>query len=208
MTLQNSTLGDFRASIPSENFAQIRSLHIHWEYVPPGPYHYLMELCFISLGTMPDIILTMPRLQQLSIFLQGPVSIRSDFRFLLDRLIDKTAEAEIPFFMIRVPWQMITSWDDWDDIDLLLRQLDGDRHVRLCRAPLEDGESFSTVYDEDCSGDKRWRVGSWFEPDGKIDAGFITTDYALFVPANLTHVIKSKVRTVPYNLYRKIRDWV
>jgi hypothetical protein len=133
VSLQNNTLGDFQSAIPSQSFAQICSLHIHWEYITPVQYQYHMSLCFFSLSAMTDIILKMPRLRQLSIFLQGRVPSLSPFQFLLKRLIDNTADAQIPFFTTRVLWPA-DNWWHWDmDRNHVLHQFDQDRHVRLCR---------------------------------------------------------------------------
>jgi hypothetical protein len=132
--------------------------------------------------TSEEIFQKMPQIQNVSIFIQGPLWQQKCFQEVLDKLVSAAAEANVPFFIIRTPWRLLSWWPNDEESTRVLRRSDNGFRLRIFRTPLEPGGDQRNVVDYECGGERYWRVGSMFEPDGEDADGVIVTDYALCTP--------------------------
>jgi hypothetical protein len=188
--LQNSIWRDLHTSIPAQSFALIRSIHLHWEFIarvyarrrrPSRLSFSEQEILGLSETCSEEIFQKMPRLQNISIFIYGPMEQELWLQQILDNMVSGAREANIPFFMIRTPWRLGSWWPNDEESTRVLQSPDTRFRLWICRAPLKPGGHYNSVVDGDC-GAPYWRVGSMFEPDRKDADGFIITDYAVYTP--------------------------
>ena len=188
--LQNTIFSDLCHSpevLPSISLSKIRSLHIHfqfreinWEVRDDAAITEFRQL-------VENIDQTLPRLERLSIFLQGPLS-RIDTYTCIGSLIDCLCQdiETLKYAIVRFPE---ASWEKQPfrnklKLENIYRLLDHDKiHFQiyvpriLYRQDRKDGTDQLTEYD---SG---WRVG-YIYMDGfpQINWRFIT--YAVFLGEN------------------------
>ncbi|KAF2690702.1 hypothetical protein K458DRAFT_61833 [Lentithecium fluviatile CBS 122367] len=188
--LQNPTLNKLHSSIPSQNFARIRSLHIHWQNITPaaGDHRDNRPNQLDFLDTNLEIVTSMPHLQNLSIFVQGPLGGEQTYLTLLGRLGEVAAKAAPQFYVVRLPRSLNISWQ----LDDLMAQdfgiLAKNYGFQLCFVPLEAGRDPISVADREGGGESGWRVGAFFEPAVKPEHGFAITNYAVYTPLDLEEI--------------------
>ncbi|KAF2690700.1 hypothetical protein K458DRAFT_426153 [Lentithecium fluviatile CBS 122367] len=184
--LQNPTLTAFRAAVSKQNFEKIRSLHIHWSLRvqrkpgPPLPYWHT-EACR---KTSAAVVSSMHHLQELSIFLQGPLHDFTPFEQLLSGVL--SGKSSPHFFIVRPPLPYRATRPS-DSSEVRIRALESsggkDDTFKVCRPALEFGRKWKKFYDNDghdCY--EGWRVGALFLSDHRANDGFLVTNYIVCTP--------------------------
>lgn len=185
--LQNLSFDSFRLAIPSEMFASLRSIHLHWQFSEllerradwqwsEAAFNYeLFELRKIS------------RLDHLSVFVQGPLCKRVTYERILEDMTEVCHSRRPKFAVIRLPYPHpcisveIRENGFWDLVD-------SGRPFRVVMPPqAPPTQPAVELGDHDMGQDAGWRVGVIFMPADRLDGSseIIRRGYALWTPLPL-----------------------
>jgi hypothetical protein len=186
--LQNTTLGDFRSLILDERFACIRSVHLHWQFRENGynrsQAHWQEDVFSMMLWQLNSHQL--PRLDHLSIFIQGPLNRKTTYEQVIREVRDLYASySSSPpnLFVLRLPHPNLFHNEldmHSDGIDEML----GDPSIPF-QVIRPTQPSQGVLADTDVGVDVGWRCGVMFLPSKAASgesADFVTRSYIVWTP--------------------------
>lgn len=206
MFLQNPALAAFRKVIATKHFLRIRKIHIHWQIRENGR----LPLRLSSWNKEPfrastaALIAGMYHLQQLSVYVQGPLWRTDWYKNFLKDMVNGVARPK--FFAVRLGWPILDDSEEAGNypgftystnrwIEQLERDIGGHVHMRLCRPVFERGKrNWHSAKDDDlgCGYPLLCRVGALFEPGtGDHDDDVVVTSYVVGFFSGYEHRKKS-----------------
>jgi len=225
--LHNTVLIDFRRAALASHLSQIRSLHIHFQFRELSQHGSLYAgaddlLCpwsietFTTSASSPSIaraIQSLPNLERLSVFIQGPLTTESTYRRILWSLRSIRHDMKsLNFMMVRFPrpfpnhgYQMRTTrWRNQDPRDLVEEVLRWEEELNGFRIVQPTVELAQDVYDmADSDIESEWRVGNIYMECNGVENGFATRSYAVLRPEKETETYRPDLEAEP-NCYLKL----
>ncbi|KAF2649622.1 hypothetical protein K491DRAFT_762286 [Lophiostoma macrostomum CBS 122681] len=174
--LQNNTLLDLCYTILPHRFLSIRSVHIHWQFREVKGRVLLGGVGELGKSLQP--LYRLPNLENLSIFLQGPLADQLSY-YLLSDIFRYFHEKTDKSFAARVPWPIPLAGRDWevDNVSWLVEKWAKEMHIVQppCRNEVERA-------DRDTGFDTGWRVGTLLSVSQDGHHELETTNYAIYTP--------------------------
>ncbi len=199
--LQNDTFLDFSKSILPERLNSIRSMHIHFQLRELGPWRGAWGFNEVNLQSVVNVLLPpalggshpkssspllpgcCPRLEHLSVFIQGPLWLGTTVEALIEQLtlVAVTRGSSLKSFIVRLPRHMNDAWfgNQWGgDIDQMVAN--PDLLFKIVRPEFTIGR----LEDQDTGLDVGWRMGEVLFPKKEPDSEdeFEVRRYTVWTP--------------------------
>lgn len=128
----------------------------------------------------------MHQLQNLSIFLQGPLRMHFAYQSILQTLL-RTQHVISPKFMVaRIPRPAVEETVQrlgFDQLGLIDELWEWKiKVIQIYQPQLQPGQNAHNIADLDTGEDSGWRVGTIFLPSNDKANGLTTRNYAFFTP--------------------------
>ena len=224
--LHNTVLIDFRRAALASHLSRIRSLHIHFQFRELGQHQFLYAGAdglpspwsietFTTSGSSPSIaraIQSLPNLERLSVFIQGPLTTEITYQRIRWSLRSIRHDMKsLNFMMVRFPrpfpdhgYQMRTQRRNQDPRDLVeqvLRREEELEGFRIVQPPVELAQDVYDMADSDIESE--WRVGNIYMECKGVENGFATRSYAVLRPEKETETYRPDLEAQP-NCYLKL----
>ena len=216
--LHNTVLIDFRRAALASHLSQIRSLHIHFQFRELGPNTLLygaadalpcpwsLETFSTSSPSIAKAIQSLPNLERLSVFIQGPLTTESTYRRILKSLRSIRHDMKsLNFMMVRFPrpfpdhgYQMRAQRRNQDPRDLVEQVSRREKELNGFSIVQPLVELAQDVYDvADSDIESEWRVGNIYMKCNGVENGFATRSYAVLRPEKETETYRPDLEAEP-----------